>query len=267
MKFSILLINVLFIVYCTLFVFQKRVPMLCFHQIGDHFTETQYLAKSTDFFSSLLDELQDQDYRFILPGEKSALNDKVLILSFDDGTNDHFEYVMDYLHKRQIPAVFFWTGENLQKITPEQKKLLRERAKHHLIGSHTNGSSHLLSKKFTSSADIKNELTASKKNLQDFFGREITLFAYPEGEYNREIHKIALQQYQLNFSIDYDYFYPEKPNHIHGRYMLLPESNIADVTEYLYAAKPWQSKEFIISVCLILFLNILFFIRQLQNQN
>lgn len=252
----VILIDILFALYFHFIINVHRVPVLCFHQIKSE-DDGHYLTKSRKFLDEVIDKLQQKGYRFVAPHGTYTDKDKTVILTFDDGTNDHFEYVMGTLQEKEIKAIFFWISDNLSKLSIEQQQLLKEKARYHYIGSHTNGTDHLLNPQFENPEKIKQELQSSRQTLQTFFSQAITLFAYPEGKYNQAIQKQTLQYYPLNFSVDYDYFYPDKPELVHGRYMLMREQTIDDILEYVQEANAMESGFFLTAVILICITNFL----------
>jgi len=127
----------------------------------------------------------------------SEINDKVVILNFDDGRKTQFTEAKPILDKYGIKATFYVVCNYLEKKPgfmdwEEVKQLYNEG---HDIGSHGMNHAHLekLSKK-----DVKLEVGQSKKCLEDH-GIGVTSFAYPfnEGSNDKKIIKIVSKNYEL----------------------------------------------------------------------
>ena len=127
----------------------------------------------------------------------NEINDKVVILNFDDGRKTQFTEAKPILDRYGFKATFYVVCNYLENKPgfmdwEEVKQLYNEG---HDIGSHGMNHAHLekLSKK-----DVKFEVGQSKKCLEDH-GIGVTSFAYPfnEGSNDKKVIKIVSKNYEL----------------------------------------------------------------------
>lgn len=127
----------------------------------------------------------------------SEINDKVVILNFDDGRKTQFSEAKLILDEYGFKATFYIVCNYVENKPgfmdwKEVKQLYDEG---HDIGSHSMNHAHLgkLSKK-----DVKFEVGQSKKCLEDH-GIGVTSFAYPfnEGSNDKKVIKIVSKNYEL----------------------------------------------------------------------
>lgn len=241
--------------------FRVRIPILCFHQITSKPPQNP-LTWSQQRFEALIKRLIDEDYQFILPGEsvplRQYLTKKQIILTFDDGTIDHYETVLPMLSKYKIKALFFWISSQIKKLNPMQRYLLVQRMGQSRFGSHTTQWRSMLS---MSSAERQAEIDQSVEFLEGFSKQKMENFAFPSGEYDQALAEMTLKRFKYVFSVDMEYFWPET-HMVQGRYMLNFDTADSELHEYLSRAKPFLKWDFwVLSVSLIL-LNLLMIFRR-----
>jgi peptidoglycan/xylan/chitin deacetylase (PgdA/CDA1 family) len=149
--------------------------------------------------------------RFRSAGYKTANlnqwhNDKVpaghVLLTFDDGYDDLYTELFPFLAENRFTAVIFLVagqigGSNVwdQKTGLRARNLLtlsqiREMQKHGVeFGSHTLTHPYLPE---VSDAELRHEVTESKKRLEDLLGVEVTSFAYPFGGVDRRVRSAVV---------------------------------------------------------------------------
>ena len=155
-------------------------------------------------------------FDFLTPDELLAGGRPGVLLTFDDGYANHHDTALPVLEELDAPAVFFVTTQHVTEPRdwlPAIRKLIARRwptvehvpndlaldyydgmsstqlekcARHPLIeiGSHT------LSHPFLSRCDdasLERELVQSKATLESWTDREVRLFAYPTGDYDRRV--------------------------------------------------------------------------------
>ncbi|PCJ16963.1 MAG: hypothetical protein COB02_14955 [Candidatus Cloacimonadota bacterium] len=250
----VILLNLVFIIQ-SYFVLKTRVPVLLFHKIRVDANDKNQ-ALSNDFFIKILNFLKKVGYQSFLPNDYIADDDKKVILSFDDGTNDHFKTVMPILNVMKQKGLFFWVNNSLIKLSQKEKKELLRVSKDHAIGAHTNKHEIIDSKTWSNQKIIK-ELESSKRGLESFFKKAIKSFAFAEGIYDKNSLKIAKTIFNYNFSVEYDYFYPHEKV-LHGRMIVFPSTTLNEISAYLKASKPHKSSSYYFLCFFIVFFNILF---------
>lgn len=126
-----------------------------------------------------------------------------LMLTFDDGTEDHIE-IARLLKDCQIPAVFFvssgklgWPGYLSREEVLEISRM------GHYIGSHTVTHPILTS---LSEPEMQKEIAGSKEQLEEIIGQKILWFAPPGGIYNEAvIHFTQEASYKYFRTLDWGY--------------------------------------------------------------
>lgn len=155
-------------------------------------------------------------FLFLTPEEFLKSNKRGVLLTFDDGFLNNFTNALPLLQEFDAPAIFFVTTQHIinpknwlpsvaniarrhwineTNVPPEiaadlfdgmNQNQLAEAARNPLItiGSHT--VSHLFLTKCTKD-QLEYELTASRQYLRELTAQPVDLFAYPTGDYDRNV--------------------------------------------------------------------------------
>lgn len=133
--------------------------------------------------------------------QKDELDPRTIVITFDDGYLDNYEYAAPILKKYNLPACFFitsgfintnknyeWNHDYKNKIFNMNWRQVKELNQEGFeIGSHTVNHVNL------GQIDLKtakNELEKSKNQIEDQLGKEVNLFAYPFGGKNNINEKV-----------------------------------------------------------------------------
>ncbi len=171
-------------------------------------------------------------FPMLTPGELLAGEGPGVLLTFDDGLANNVAHALPILEAFSAPAVFFvstrhvleprdwlpasrrrarelWGGEDR---VPEEvardlfdgmsREQLRSCAEHPLItvGSHTVGHPYLTR---CDDGTLRRELERSKRQLEQWCGRPVDLFAYPAGDYDpRVVRAVCDAGYRAAFAED-----------------------------------------------------------------
>ena len=124
-----------------------------------------------------------------------------VFLTFDDGFRDVFENALRILEKNRFSGIQFLVSDLLGKTSEwqipsgETARPLMEKSQigewlgaGNQIGSHTRSHPRLTQ---ISPADAKEQISASKKKLEDLFGRPIDHFCYPYGDCNKVVRDLV----------------------------------------------------------------------------
>jgi len=180
---------------------KKYIPaVLMYHYVKDSSIvehDKRYIRPQT--FDKQMKFLKDRKYN-VIPLEKFAASLKekkpmprdTIVITFDDGHLDNYQYAYPILKKYNLPAtMFIIVGEIGQKdsMTLEQ---IREMSDSGLItiGSHTVSHEHLPSIK--DKERIKNEIVLSKQVLEAIIKKPVNCFSYPIGGFNEEIRQMVI---------------------------------------------------------------------------
>jgi peptidoglycan/xylan/chitin deacetylase (PgdA/CDA1 family) len=172
-----------------------KVPILMYHRIdpGTKDQITNNLLVPAMNFEEQLSYLRsegyttlgfDDMYRAFYAGE--ALPEKSVILTFDDGYVDNYQYAFPLLKKYNQKATFFvstsYTDVNNRYMTKSQIKEMSEAGMD--IESHIVNHADMA---IMPPEVLSKELTDSKRTLEKWTNRDIFFIAYPYGSYNQQV--------------------------------------------------------------------------------
>jgi peptidoglycan/xylan/chitin deacetylase (PgdA/CDA1 family) len=162
------------------------------------------LYVSQKLFQQQLRELREAGYRTTLLDDfpTSAIpGSRCIVLTFDDGFEKVVEHAIEPLAQSGFRAIQFLVSDRLgvlndwemaQGEVPERLmdagQVQEWLAAGHDIGSHTRTHPYLSRLSLT---DAKEEITSSKKQLEDLFGRPVRHFCYPFGDYTPAVADIV----------------------------------------------------------------------------
>jgi peptidoglycan/xylan/chitin deacetylase (PgdA/CDA1 family) len=118
------------------------------------------------------------------------------VLTFDDGLQDFYDNALPELSARNVPCVLFAVSGALGKVARwgesyygellpiMSDETLRRITEFITVGSHTVNHVKLTE---TNVEHARQEITHSRKQLQQLLGTEIQYFSFPEGEYNQTL--------------------------------------------------------------------------------
>ncbi len=194
--------------------YKTPIPALAFHHIEvkrgfpatritlNQFEEEMLFLKKLDYVTVSPDEFLSVD--------ESSANKKVLI-TFDDSYETSFKHAIPLMRSLEFTATFFIIAGFIGKrstwdvnLTPSmhmtEDEIKKARDLGFTLGSHTLTHPDLTR---LSNARLMEELSVSKKLLEDKFGQEIKYLAYPFGRYNKRVKEAALASgYSAAFTIN-----------------------------------------------------------------
>lgn len=173
-----------------------RVPIIVYHIVRPSYptdsADVRKLAVTPEIFDAQLAYLQDAGYHVVnftdlenYFASSAPLPAKPIILSFDDGWSDQYEYALPILEKYHDTATFFiftnaighhgfFTADEIHALVAAGMSL----------GDHSR--SHPYLTKITDPAKLWDEIDGSKVILESEFGVPVTVFAYPFGQYSTD---------------------------------------------------------------------------------
>lgn len=171
-----------------------RVPILTYHSVRPYYPNEIAVIKrfdvEPDVFEQQLDYLQQQGYttisfRDLIDHFKTGkpLPLKPVILGFDDGWENQYEYALPILQKKKMTATFFiFTNAIGRKhyMSWDQIKALDTEGM--VIGSHTKFHPYLF--KMIDHAALWKEIAESKDIIESHIKKPVYVLAYPFGLYN-----------------------------------------------------------------------------------
>ena len=174
--------------------------VLMYHRISDE-KETDILCVTPFQFAEQMRWLKEKGYAALSLDQAmkglstGTLPSRPILITFDDGYRDNYERAYPVLLREGLPATIFPVtsfvrGEghhpryatrknDISYLTSEQ---IREMAANNIqFGGHTD--SHRLMTGL-SDEEIRKEIQHSTKNLEDWTGKPVEYFAYPNGDYH-----------------------------------------------------------------------------------
>jgi peptidoglycan/xylan/chitin deacetylase (PgdA/CDA1 family) len=264
--FVLLVIVDLVVITYGVFIFRPKVPVLCFHQIVEKPGKRQYWALNYQQFQWVMDYLKQENYRFLVPGEKYSPWENSVMLTFDDGTLDHLHYVMPRLKSDRIKATFYWVTDMLDTLSKGDKQKLKGFSEFHHFGSHSKGWEPLVKngKENYPPQELLAQIVDSKKVLEKFLEKSVNSFAYPQGEWSDTLHNVVRKHYSHVFSVDYG-FYGSDQNIPHGRLLIANNSDWKqELLIYLKRSKPMESDWFSGLIFFVIGFNFLTILRLMK---
>ncbi len=193
-----------------------NVSTLVFHSVRKEAGDDLFAiepAKFEELVTFIKEKFDVLDFQNIQRGRglRKTVRKRKVLLTFDDGYKDNYEYVFPILQKYRVKGLFFilpkYLGRNnlwnrrsgviLDHLSRREVQILISHG--HSIGSH--GMTHHRLTKFNDKVVLK-ELIESKQLLEEMFGIAVNSFAYPYGGFNSRVARIAGSVYKYCFATD-----------------------------------------------------------------
>ncbi len=170
------------------------VPILVYHIVRPSYpsdsTEVKKLAHTPEIFDAELSYLAAAGYHIVPLAalvshitRETPLPPHSIVITFDDGWRDQFEYAFPILKKYHATATFFIFTNAIGRHAFISWDNLREMlAAGMTVGAHSR--SHPFLTKITDPSKLWDEISGSKVIIEKNLGVPVTAFAYPFGQYN-----------------------------------------------------------------------------------
>lgn len=188
--------------------FETGAPVLTYHKLGPRprGVRLKGLYVGEKLFARQLAELRDAGFSTPLLAEMFPVKEnsqKQIVLTFDDGFANVLRHGLKPLAENKFRAIQFLVADLLGKTNEWDARAgeaseplmdltqVREwLAAGHEIGSHTLTHPYLTR---LSRERAREEIFASKKKLEDLFGRTIGHFCYPYGDWNETVRNLVME--------------------------------------------------------------------------
>jgi len=187
--------------------FQTGTPVLTYHKLGPRPSGVRLkgLYVGEKLFTQQLAELRQAGFTTPLLTEMFPIGEnfqKQIAITFDDGFSNVLRYGLKPLAENKFRAIQFlvagllgktneWDARNGE--TPEPLMDVAQASEWldagHEIGSHTLTHPHLTRIPLE---QAREEIVASKKKLEDLFGRAVEHFCYPYGDWNEAVRDLVI---------------------------------------------------------------------------
>jgi peptidoglycan/xylan/chitin deacetylase (PgdA/CDA1 family) len=183
--------------------FAKGVPVFCYHSLGPaaHGARDPFLWVVAAEFSQQLAALRVAGF------ENGTLDDVVnpanagrkAVITFDDGCRNVIEHGLEPLRQHGFTAIQFLVagmigGQNdwdVRKGDAPVPLMNHDEVQTWLAAGHQIGSHPLTHPVLTKCANAREEISASKKKLEDEFGVEVRHFCYPHGKWDERVRDLV----------------------------------------------------------------------------
>lgn len=203
----------------------KKVPVLMYHAVSDNLWGDTTLFVSIKNFELQMKYLYDNGYTPLFLSEiDSAKNyDKPIVVTFDDGYKNIYDYAYPILKKYNVKSSFYlitdWMDGDTY-ISPEMAVEL-DKSKLFEIGVHTK--THV--KLGTLDYDTQyNEIIESKNTLEKLLNKKITTIAYPYGSYNTDTINITKSAFDYAVTVESGFNYSNKLDRLRLKRFKIPRS-------------------------------------------
>lgn len=182
----------------------RGIPVLYYHSVNPNSTNEVIITpsllkehlsylKSEGYISLTISEVQN----YLINNE--AIPEKSILITFDDGYMDNYEYAFPILKELNLKATIFCITNALDGSYYLSKDAIKEMSDYGIdIQSHTVNHPNL--DKLSYDDQLK-EMIDSKNTLEELTGKEIYSIAYPFGDFNSDTIKAAKEAgYILGFT-------------------------------------------------------------------
>ena len=207
--------------------------VLMYHSIGNN---REFFTVSEEEFGRQMKYLRDHEFNVVslieLVGilkNNLPIPEKTIAITFDDGYEDNLLVAQPILSEYNFPATIFVSTANMGETILGRRETelkivsaeeIKEVDRSGLIDFESHSNYHV---KLPSLSDdeISEQLSSSKKILEEILGRAVDMVAYPSGKTNKKVIETAKKYYSVGVGV-------QKGRVIHGDNIMEIRRNSVD---------------------------------------
>ena len=185
--------------------FQEGHPILCYHKIAPPPKRARIkgLYLEPKLFLRQMSEITQAGLTSSFPGRSAVSKKETITITFDDGFVSNLTEAIPLMKKVGVQAINYLVADRLGQTSDweareggvadplmDEAQVREWLAAGHQIGAHTCTHPRLSQ---LSEPQAKEEISASRKKLEDQFGVPIEHFAYPYGDYSERTVELVRQ--------------------------------------------------------------------------
>ncbi len=226
-----------------LFWIWPQIPVLSLHQILETPRGLPHLDRSREDLQSLIHQLRKRGCRPFFPGDHYE-GDCQVLLSFDDGYDEHFSWVMPWLEKEKWPALFFIPLHMLAEEGSEKGLLQKKSLGYHYVGAHGLDERSIPElMKDLGHDGLGRALGEMRQTLQKRFERKVDWLALPKGEMEKSAKSLIRKHFLYYFGVDGGRMNPLLKRGFQDRLMLQPDTTREEIFTYIDRSNPLKRRE------------------------
>lgn len=182
-----------------------RVPVLMYHSVNDNPVGVAQLSVRSADFESQIQYLKEKGYTAITFAElKNAKRyQKPILITFDDGYLDNYQYAYPILKKYGCKATIFLVTDYIGKPGFLSEEEIKEMSDLISFQSHTVSHRPLSG---LNQAELEKECADSKMIIERLTQQPAFVIAYPNGAYNKQVLSIVSRHYSYGVTTKYGYY-------------------------------------------------------------
>lgn len=180
--------------------------VLMYHSVGDN---SEFFTVSAADFEKQMAYLAKNNYHVLSVSKAIGLLEngqelpaKTILITFDDGYKDNYDYVFPVLKKYGFSATIFIATDSVGNVRTTTKGItlpilnwqqIKEMADSGIVEFFPHSHTHL-KLDLISDEDVRYEVHTSKNILENELGKKMVNFAYPFGRSNQKVRDILDQE-------------------------------------------------------------------------
>ncbi|MFA5099399.1 MAG: polysaccharide deacetylase family protein [Candidatus Omnitrophota bacterium] len=175
---------------------QYVLPIAMYHSVQPVVPEGNRLIVSVKAFDRQMQFLKKNKYTVlsleqaaVLISGKKKMPPRAIVLTFDDGYADNYEYAFPILKKYGLPATIFLVVNDIGKPDKLNREQIRQMQDSGLISFGSHSMNHPFLECITDNVELVKEINGSKSELESLLGRTVATFSYPCGRLNKDVRQ------------------------------------------------------------------------------